>query len=45
MYPEIPGMAGDQGLVHVVDSKTSWDLKVAESKNTQKIVSVFSASL
>ncbi|CAM6041197.1 unnamed protein product [Sphagnum compactum] len=33
-------MAGDHGLVHVVDSKTSWDLKVAESKNTQKIIVV-----
>ncbi|KAH8950049.1 hypothetical protein BDL97_10G063600 [Sphagnum fallax] len=36
----LTGMAGDHGLVHVVDSKTTWDLKVAESKNTHKIIVV-----
>jgi hypothetical protein len=39
---EISGiMAGDHGLVHVVDSKKVWDSKIQESKLAGKIVSVY----
>jgi hypothetical protein len=39
---EISGiMAGDHGLVHVVDSKRVWDSKIQESKLAGKIVSVY----
>ncbi len=41
LCPEISGMAGDHGNVHVVDSKRAWDSKIDEAQSTGKVVSVF----